>query len=419
MGAVFLGRRDDGALVAIKQQHAHLVDDPDALASFVDEARLAARIQHPNVVSVIDFAMSGGNLVLVMEYVEGASLAALTRSVETRKQSPVHWTEAVRVMVDALRGLDAAHELRDHRGLLLGVVHRDVSPQNILVGIDGVARVTDFGVARAVGRLKATRTGEGVAGKLRYLAPEQIAREPVDRRVDVFAAGTVLWECLTGESLFGADTDAETVARLIRGKIDPPSVHRHEIPLELDEVCLRALERDPNRRFPTAAAFADALEAVGPAPRGQIIDVVTASTAAELAKLHELIAQPPRDDAEIVVTAVNQVGAAKGPVSRIRGALPVVIGALLVGLLAGGLSVGVLARRSQPEASIPTPEAPPPTATPAAVETTLEVYTEEAPVPPVVPAVSERSQPTRRSPTHKSKSARQDGGVQPFVPTEM
>lgn len=417
MGTVFLGRREDGMPVAIKQQHEHLVDDPDALASFMDEARLAARIKHPNVVSVIDFAMSGGNLVLVMEYVEGASLAALQRSIHDRTGGPMAWTEAVRVMADALRGLDAAHELTDHRGELLGVIHRDVSPQNIIVGIDGVTRVTDFGVARAAGRLRETRTGAGVPGKLRYLSPEQVQRGAVDRRADIFAAGIVLWECLTGESLFGAETEAETIAAVVRGGVEPPSAYQADIPLEVDEICLRALEREPSRRFATAADFADALDSVGAAAHEQIAATVTECTGEELAQRQALLAQPRREDTEVLVMTETPRTA------RPRGAAPVVVGALLVGVLAGGLAVGLVARRQQTEvtpppieieavASIPQP--------PAAAEPPPRPVVAAPPVSEALPVSETRSQPTRHS-TPKTKPARQarDAGAPEFVPKEM
>ena len=265
MARVYLGRARRGAEapdpypVAVKILHPHLAQDPDAVALFLDEARVATRIRHPNVVEVRDVDMVGEDLVIIMEYVEGVALSALIRTLRERGRS-IPIPVVVRILVEALRGLDAAHEMTSEDGAPMHIVHRDVSPHNVLVSSDGVARVTDFGVATSVGRLAQTRTDGGVRGKLQYLAPEQIHRKTPDRRVDVWAAGLVLWECLTGRRLFDAGTEAETIAETLRAPIAPPSTLRNDVPLGLDDVCLRALERDPARRFPTAAAFADALE---------------------------------------------------------------------------------------------------------------------------------------------------------------
>jgi serine/threonine-protein kinase len=164
-----------------------------------------------------------------------------------------------RILQDALGGLHAMHEATDDAGRALGLVHRDISPQNLIVGTDGITRVTDFGIALAAGRLASTRPDGTVKGKLPYLAPEQVGRKDIDRRADVFAAGIVLWECLTGQRLFAAATEAETLTRVLSEPIPPPSELRPEIPSAVDEVCLEALEREPPRRFATASQFEAAL----------------------------------------------------------------------------------------------------------------------------------------------------------------
>jgi serine/threonine-protein kinase len=262
MASVHLARQTGQAgfsrTIAIKLLHRHLVEDPEFVAMFQDEARFAARIRHPNVVDVYDVEWVDGELIIVMEYVEGASLQSLIRSARAQGRELARGC-LLRVMHDALRGLHAAHELCDDAGEPLGLVHRDVSPQNILVGVDGVARVTDFGVAKARGRATSTRTGM-VKGKLHYLAPEQLRGQPIDRRVDCFAAGVVLWECLTDRPLFRADHEAETMMQVLQKSIPPPSSYAPGLGIALDRVCLRALERDPARRFASAAAFAEALE---------------------------------------------------------------------------------------------------------------------------------------------------------------
>jgi len=248
--------------VAIKRLHEAFSRDPAFVSQFLDEARLAARIRHPNVVQTLDVVTASGELLVVMEYMDGETLADLRRLRDERGISfPIDI--AVGIMDGALHGLDAAHIAKDENGLPLNIVHRDVSPQNIILGRDGVPRVLDFGVAKAAARFRSTR-GEVMKGKLRYMAPEQVAATGVDRRTDVFAAGIVLWETLTGKTLFDvADGGAAAVInRVVNSPIQPPSAHRSDVAPELDAVVMRALERDPEARYQTALEFAEALEDV-------------------------------------------------------------------------------------------------------------------------------------------------------------
>ncbi len=244
--------------VAIKKLHINLSQDPDFVLGFIDEARLAARIQHPNVVPTLDVVSEKGQLLLVMEYVMGESLARLVRAVVARGEL-VPPKIAASILSSALHGLHAAHEATNDFGKPLEIVHRDVSPHNILVGSDGVTRVLDFGVAKAMGRLQST--GEGtLKGKVAYMAPEQIRAAGVDRRTDIYAAGVVLWETLTGRRMFQADTQVEVFARVLAGCQEPPSTHVPNLPESFDRVTMRALSSDPNGRFATAREMAMALE---------------------------------------------------------------------------------------------------------------------------------------------------------------
>jgi serine/threonine-protein kinase len=243
--------------VAIKRLHAQYAEDPQFVAMFLDEARLAARIRHPNVVPTLDVITVESELFVVMEYIQGESLFNLTRALCELGQ-PVPPDIAVSIMAGVLHGLHAAHEACDDHGAPLGIVHRDVSPQNVLVGIDGVPRMLDFGVAKAAGRLQTTRDGQ-LKGKLSYMAPEQVRSEPVTRRTDVYAASAVLWELLTGTRLFGGGTDAEVLSRVLWEPIEPPST-RTAVPLALDTIVLRGLERDPEARFASARDMGRALE---------------------------------------------------------------------------------------------------------------------------------------------------------------
>ncbi len=243
-------------LVAIKALHPHIAAEPEFVAMFLDEARLAASIRHPNVVATI--AVHEDPLFLVMDYVEGPSLHLVQRELRKRRAlMPLEVT--LRVLHDTLAGLHAAHELRGADGSALELIHRDVSPHNILLGLDGIARITDFGVARASARLSSTRGGQ-VKGKIKYMAPEQVASEQLDRRVDVYAAGIVLWEMLTNEHRYQGESDAAVLAQIVMGRPRHPRELVPSIPEAIDAVCMRALAPKRDARFATAADFADALE---------------------------------------------------------------------------------------------------------------------------------------------------------------
>ncbi len=261
--------------VAIKRLHSHFAKDPDFSAGFVDEARLAARIHHPNVVPIIDVLSSEGELSLVMDYVEGDSLAKLLRqTVLLREKVPLPIASAI--VCGSLYGLHAAHEAVDEKGRPMQIVHRDISPQNILVGVDGVPRIVDFGVAKAAQRLQTTAEGQ-VKGKIAYMSPEQIRQGEVSRQTDVYAMGVVLWETLTGKRLFSAENQVHLMSRVLEGKILPPSENRKECAHDLDALVLKSLSPNTSERFTTAREMAQALQrAVPPAPPTDVSDWVNA-----------------------------------------------------------------------------------------------------------------------------------------------
>jgi serine/threonine protein kinase len=246
-------------IVALKQLHARFIHDPDFVAQFINEARLAARIHHANVVQTLDVVWTGTQLLLVMEYVDGDTLNRVLRSaVERRQQVPIE--VACSMVTGVLHGLHAAHEVRDEEGARLDIVHRDVSPQNILIGRDGIARVLDFGVAKALAQSPNTQSGL-LKGKFGYMAPEQLMRGHVDRRTDVFAAGVVLWETLTCRRLFQASKNIEqAMSRVVTADIPPPSLYRSEIPPKLDAIVMKSMERDADNRFQSAEELAIAME---------------------------------------------------------------------------------------------------------------------------------------------------------------
>lgn len=263
MASVHLGRLRGSVgfsrLVAVKRIHPHLAREPDFVAMFLDEARLASRVRHPNVVSVLDVAVASSEVFLVMEYIVGESLSSLQKQLGQGERVPL--AIAVHMLCDVLHGLHAAHEATDERGEPLGIVHRDVSPHNILVGTDGVSRLVDFGVAKAAGRLSATRAGE-VKGKLGYMAPEQLRGERVTRMADVYSAGVTLWELLTGRRMIVGDSEAELVLQSLSGNIPPPHQVATDVPERLSLAVARAIAPNPRDRYPTALAFLEQLESL-------------------------------------------------------------------------------------------------------------------------------------------------------------
>jgi serine/threonine-protein kinase len=262
MATVFLGRLGGVGgfqrFVAIKRLHPHLASEEEFIEMFLDEARLAAGIHHPHVVPILEVGESDSGYYLVMEYVEGDTLARLMARALARAQ-PIPRPVLIRIVLDSLAGLHAAHELIDGDGNPVHLVHRDVSPQNILVGVDGCSRITDFGVAHAAARLQNTRA-DRLKGKLAYMSPEQARAGEVDRRADVFAMGIILWEVLAAKRLFKSESEAVTLQRVTVEPIPRlasvvPGVHP-----ALDQVCACALDRDRDRRYRSAADFAEALE---------------------------------------------------------------------------------------------------------------------------------------------------------------
>ena len=247
--------------VAIKRLHPQFAKDPEFVTMFLDEARLAGRIRHPNVVPTLDVVATEGEIFLVMEYVQGESLARLTRALRTRGAG-VPPDIAVTILAGMLHGLHAAHEAKDEHGEPLNIVHRDVSPQNVLIGTDGVARVLDFGVAKAAGRLQTTREGQ-LKGKIAYMAPEQLHSGQVARQTDIYAAAVVLWETLTGRRLFEGDNEAMVLMRALEGKFPTASSIIQGLSPAFDEVIARGLAKKPEDRWTTAREMAIALERCG------------------------------------------------------------------------------------------------------------------------------------------------------------
>ncbi|HMI88189.1 MAG TPA: serine/threonine-protein kinase [Polyangiaceae bacterium] len=243
--------------VAIKRMLPQFVSDPGFVSMFVDEARLASRIRHPNVIPTLDVVAQENELFLVLDYVHGETLSQLIKTLHA-EQKRIPPAYAAAIVCGMLHGLHAAHNVKNARGELLGLVHRDVSPQNVLVGTDGMARLLDFGVAKAAGRLQVTINGQ-VKGKLAYMAPEQV-RGAVTAQSDVYAAAAVLWEALTCERLFQNTTWTNVAQVILQRQVEPPSSVVSDLPPGLDAVVMRGLEKDPKKRFASAREMALAIE---------------------------------------------------------------------------------------------------------------------------------------------------------------
>lgn len=281
--------------VALKMMRPQFSSGSDEAASvLLDEARLTASIRHSNVVMVHEAVEDPLGVYMVMDYVAGDSLTGLIRNAMNRGER-VPEPVAARILCDALAGLHAAHELCDAVGRPMNVVHRDYSPSNILVGVDGSTRLTDFGIAKAESRISATASGV-VKGKLGYMAPEQLLARKLDRRCDIWAAGVVAWECLAGERLFGQLDHGPALLRMVQE--EPPRLRtvRPDLPQSLDDAIASALTTDPARRCPTAAELRrrmlEAWREVGPvAEPSEVGEYVTALMGAKMRERKEAVAR--------------------------------------------------------------------------------------------------------------------------------
>ena len=386
--------------VAVKRAHPHLAREVDFANMLLDEARLASRIHHPNVVSTIDLLKTPDDLVLVMDYVHGESLWKLVREAKARNER-VPAAIAAAIVVDTLHGLHAAHEAIDERGAPLGIVHRDVSPPNILVGVDGVARLADFGIAKAVGRLHTTRDSS-VKGKFAYMAPEQVRGETVSRLTDTYATAIVMWELLTGEHLFAGKTEAETIHKSLVARVQPPSLFAPELGTKLDSVLKQALSRDPSRRYQTAQKMALDVEAC-----------IAVASPAEVGAWVQRIARDALAARTRVLADIERDGAS----AETRSWKGVVAVALLAALVAGVGVTALLATRATNAASVPAASSvpsvvPPPSALVAASSSDPS----SAPVAPIASSPTSTSSASVPPSTKSAPTARPARTTRPARP---
>ncbi len=262
-------RRQGGELVALKRILPELAGDEVFVDMFLDEARIAATLDHPNIVRVHQTGSAGGQHYMVMELLAGRDLASVSRALrEAGRRAPE--AAAIRIIGDAAAGLHHAHEKTDAAGEPLRIIHRDMSPRNVFLTARGTVKILDFGIAKARDRLSVTRTGT-VKGKFPYMSPEAIRDEELDRRTDVFSLGVLLWELTTGQRLFTGGTDYEILRRVLNRPIPRPSQVVPDYRPELEAVVMRALAKQRDRRYPTAAALAADLDQVGGHPAAESV----------------------------------------------------------------------------------------------------------------------------------------------------
>jgi hypothetical protein len=398
MGSVHLGRLFASGgfrrIVAIKRLHPQFAEDADFVGAFLDEARLSSRIHHPNVVAPLDVVASAGEVFLVFEHIMGLSLSLLVRRVDEARE-PIPPRIAVAMMVNVLHGLHAAHEARGDDGEPLGLIHRDISPQNILIGKDGSARLLDFGIAKATGRAQITAEGI-VKGKRGYMAPEHLMGRPC-RASDIYSASVVLWEMLARQRLFAEEVSVSQ--RLSGVPIDPPSSLAGEDSSRMDAVVLRGLAHRPEDRFESAREMAIELEASGVATAREVgewvervgrLDLEERARRVAAAESFEIGAAPepaPLEPEAVTATAVE-------PAPRRRFLLP----ALAALLLAGAVLAAFLLRPKPPVVTAP---AEPPPSAPVVAEVEPPASAPPAPEPPATKAVPS----ARPHATHSQKRA--------------
>jgi serine/threonine-protein kinase len=360
MATVHLGqlRGDSGfrRFVAVKVLRAELGRDPEARGMFMDEARLVSRIRHPNIVQTLDVLEDQDDLFLVMDYADGVPLSRLMKSVlgaGGRFPLPI----VVAMVCDMLEGLHAAHQARGEDGLPLEIVHRDVSPQNVMVTRDGTAKVLDFGIARAADRAHLTNPGE-IKGKAAYMAPEQARGTAMDRGADIYAAAIVLWELLCGRRLFQGESFAESLLKQLEMEPPSPGTVRADTPPELSLVVLRGLAKNRADRFATAQEMADAVAAAAPRASRAALSAYVMEAEAEFFRERDALLASSADaamDPSVGPTAVAETLTVKdsvvmapeahGPIARSRRATIGILAGALVMMLALGAAVTLFARQ--------------------------------------------------------------------------
>ncbi|MBN1609847.1 MAG: protein kinase [Polyangiaceae bacterium] len=354
-------------LAVLKRLLPHLVGHPDFVEMFLDEARLAANLHHPNIAQIYDFGRSGQSHYLTMEYVEGESLSNVIRSAAGKKRG-FSLGNSLRVVQSVAAGLHYAHQLKDADGKPLGIVHRDVSPHNVMVTFDGSVKLVDFGIATAHSSKNQALPGS-IRGSLRYMSPEQCAGEPLDCRSDLFSLGVLLFELTTGTRFHRESDDGDVVRRILDGPTPMPSSRREDYPPELERIVMTALERERSRRYSTAQELQVDLESFGQAQGVLTSNVALAEFMREIFGERRFEARTtPAAAAARVDSADPSASAPSGPAAPVRRGWRWVGAVLTLACLTGLILLWFGSSRrhpstrrssAQPEASATAPAPPP------------------------------------------------------------
>ena len=304
MAEVFLARAHSiggfEKLLAIKRLLPFCTQDPETVALLIDEAKITVELTHPNIVQVFDFGRVEDTYYIAMEYVDGLDLKSLVRIDELTSQ-PMELDLALYITGCILDSLEFAHRRSDKHGHSLGIIHRDVSPHNVLISRHGQVKLTDFGVARAAISVHVSRVGD-IRGKFSYMPPEQVCGGEIDQRVDIFAAGAILYELLCGYAPYRSSSAGEQL-QLLRYEVQPPSSFGRALPRSLEEICLRALDKSPDRRFASAREFAVALREQSHQLVGASLPPTSALAELVERRLAERAARPEEEDSQLMSIA--------------------------------------------------------------------------------------------------------------------
>ncbi|HEY5921557.1 MAG TPA: serine/threonine-protein kinase [Kofleriaceae bacterium] len=310
MAEVFIARKTGlhgfEKIVVIKRVRPDLTGDTTAISNFLDEARLVATLEHPNIVPVYEVGYAKGSYFFVMEYIDGVDLRQLIGKV-ARATKRISLADAIYIVIQICTALHYAHEKRDHDNKPLHIIHRDVTPSNVLISHNGAVKVCDFGIAKAQGRSAETARGT-LKGKFAYMSPEQCKCEVLDHRSDIFAIGVMLYELTTGTRLFKTDSDFETLKAIVETPIPPPSSRVADYPQELEVIVMRALEKQARRRYPTAQGLQLELEAFAREYKLALSSVNIAKLISSLFDKSDVVARARRDADENSDTSVRKSG---------------------------------------------------------------------------------------------------------------
>jgi serine/threonine protein kinase len=376
-------------LVVIKRILPQLAGDPEFVRMFLDEARLAALLDHGNLVHVFDVGATGQSYYLAMEYLHGEDVRHVTRAAEQQRR-PLGLDEVLTIVTAVAAGLHYAHEKRGPKGEALELVHRDVSPQNIIVTYDGGVKLVDFGIAKAANRVSDTRTGT-IKGKLQYMSPEQCIAAELDRRSDVFSLAVLLWELLTGKRLFDRANDLAVLKAIVENDAPAPSTVKPSLPPRLDAIVMRGLARDREARYDTAEELQSDLERFARAEQLALSQLTLTRC------MRDLFGDKP------LPTERNITAATRALVASPRSRAPLwIAGGVGVVLAAGAAGLAIHARRvkravdERPVATV-APRATPPIAPQATVQ--APPPSAPQPTPPIAPQATSPIAPQAAPPS--------------------